>query len=161
MGDLNRKLTEKDVTEALSQREELLACYRQRLAMLSKEYEDAEELIGTLQLRSPQIEKGNTNSGQGKGLDEIYLLYQKQKKKYQEEIYQNMVHIMDSIDQVEYIYLYFLQLPPKEQMVVKAIYMERKQYKEIAREGLSEQTINRLRKRAIKTIIQKLEKEGR
>lgn len=149
-------MTEKDIIEALSHREELLESYCQRLVMLSKEYEDAEELIGTLQLRSPQIEKGNMNSGPGKGLDEIYLLYQKQKKKYQEEIYQNMVQIMDSIDQVEHIYLYFLQLPPREQMVVKAIYMDGKQYKEIIREGLSEQTINRLRKNAIKTIIHHL-----
>lgn len=39
MDGLSKKLTEKDVTEALSQRKELLECYRQRLAMLSKEYE--------------------------------------------------------------------------------------------------------------------------
>ena len=39
MDGLSKKLTEKDVTEALSQRKELLECYRQRLAMLSKEYD--------------------------------------------------------------------------------------------------------------------------
>lgn len=44
MNDFNRGLTEKNVTEALSQREELLICYRQRLEMLSKEYEDAGEM---------------------------------------------------------------------------------------------------------------------
>ncbi len=48
---LSKKLTEKDVTEALSQRKELLECYRQRLAMLSKEYEDSGELIEMLQMR--------------------------------------------------------------------------------------------------------------
>lgn len=38
MDGLSKKLTEKDVTEALSQRKELLECYRQRLAMLSNTY---------------------------------------------------------------------------------------------------------------------------
>lgn len=52
MDGLSKKLTEKDVTEALSQRKELLECYRQRLAMLSKEYEDSGELIEMLQMRS-------------------------------------------------------------------------------------------------------------
>lgn len=160
MGDLNRKLTEKDVTEALSQREELLACYRQRLAMLSKEYEDAEELIGTLQLRSPGSDFVGNKSGEKKGLDDIYFLYEKQKKKYQEEIYQNMLQIMEAIDRVKHIYLYYLQLPPKEQEVLKAIYIEGKPYKEIVMEGMSEQTINRLRKRAIQEIIQRWEREN-
>ena len=123
MDGLSKKLTEKDVTEALSQRKELLECYRQRLAMLSKEYEDSGEL------------------------------YEKQKKKYQEEIYQNMMQIMESIDRVKYVYLYYLQLPPKEQSVLKAIYIEGKSYKEIITEGLSEQKINRLRKKAIQAII--------
>ena len=43
MENINQ-LTEKDVTEILSQREELLEGYHQRLEMLSREYEDADEL---------------------------------------------------------------------------------------------------------------------
>lgn len=139
MDDLSKKLTEKDVTEALSQREELLECYRQRLAMLSREYEDSEALIEMLQMRSPGNDPRNGKGGFAHGLDDIYLLYEKQKKKYQEEIYQNMLQIMESVDRVKHIYLYYLQLPPKEQAVLKAIYIEGKPYKEIVTEGLSEQ----------------------
>ena len=157
MDDLGKKLTEKDVTEALSQREELLACYRQRLAMLSKEYEDSSELIELLQMRSPTGDIGNRTGGLGQGLDDIYLLYERQKKKYQEEIYQNMLQIMESIDRVKHVYLYYLQLPPKEQVVLKAIYEEKKPYKEIVTEKMSEQTINRLRKKGIQEIIHRWE----
>ncbi len=117
MDGLSKKLTEKDVTEALSQRKELLECYRQRLAMLSKEYEDSGELIEMLQMRSSRNDFGNNKGGFAHGLDDIYLLYEKQKKKYQEEIYQNMMQIMESIDRVKYVYLYYLQLPPKEGLV--------------------------------------------
>lgn len=42
MENMNQ-LTEKDVTEILSQREELLVGYRKRLEMLSREYEDADD----------------------------------------------------------------------------------------------------------------------
>ena len=146
MDGLSKKLTEKDVTEALSQRKELLECYRQRLAMLSKEYEDSGELIEMLQMRSSRNDFGNNKGGFAHGLYDIYLLYEKQKKKYQEEIYQNMMQIMESIDRVKYVYLYYLQLPPKEQS-----------YKEIITEGLSEQKINRLRKKAIQAIIHRWE----
>lgn len=160
MEKLKNQLTEKDVIEALSQHDELLACYHQRLAMLSKEYEDAEELIEMLQLKSPGIENEGYVGGGSKGLDDIYLLYEQQKKSYQKEIHQNMIQIMESIDRVKYIYLYYLQLPPREQSILKAIYIEGKQYKEIIKEGLSDQTINRVRKRAIKQIIQKWETEN-
>ncbi len=160
MDGLSKKLTEKDVTEALSQREELLECYRQRLAMLSKEYEDSEESIEILQMRSSRNDLGNSKGGFAHGLDDIYLLYEKQKKKYQEEIYQNMMQIMESIDRVKHVYLYYLQLPPEEQLVLKAIYIEGKMYKEIVVEGLSEQKINRLRKKAIQTIIHKWERDN-
>lgn len=156
MENMNQ-LTEKDVTEILSQREELLVGYRKRLEMLSREYEDADELIGMLQMRSPGVENEIQAGGVNKGLDDIYLLYEKQKKKYQEEIYQNMMQIMESIDRVKYVYLYYLQLPPKEQSVLKAIYIEGKSYKEIITEGLSEQKINRLRKKAIQAIIHRWE----
>ena len=157
MDGLSKKLTEKDVTEALSQRKELLECYRQRLAMLSKEYEDSGELIEMLQMRSSRNDFGNNKGGFAHGLYDIYLLYEKQKKKYQEEIYQNMMQIMESIDRVKYVYLYYLQLPPKEQSVLKANYIEGKSYKEIITEGLSEQKINRLRKKAIQAIIHRWE----
>ena len=157
MDGLSKKLTEKDVTEALSQREELLECYRQRLAMLSKEYEDSEELIEILQMRSSRNDLGNSKGGFAHGLDDIYLLYEKQKKKYKEEIYQNMLQIVDSINQVNNIYLCYLQLPSREQMIIKEIYIEGKMYKEVIRDGLSSQTINRLRKKAIKKILQDLQ----
>ena len=81
MDGLSKKLTEKDVTEALSQRKELLECYRQRLAMLSKEYEDSGELIEMLQMRSSRNDFGNNKGGFAHGLYDIYLLYEKQKKK--------------------------------------------------------------------------------
>ena len=157
MDGLSKKLTEKDVTEALSQREELLECYRQRLAMLSKEYEDSEESIEILQMRSSRNDLGNSKGGFAHGLDDIYLLYEKQKKKYKEEIYQNMLQIVDSINQVNNIYLCYLQLPSREQMIIKEIYIEGKMYKEVIRDGLSSQTINRLRKKAIKKILQDLQ----
>ena len=74
------QLTEKDVTEILSQREELLEGYRKRLEMLSREYEDAGELIEMLQLRSPSNDQEGSKSQEIKGLDDIYMLYEKQKK---------------------------------------------------------------------------------
>ena len=153
------QLTEKDVTEILSQREELLEGYRKRLEMLSREYEDAGELIEMLQLRSPSNDQEGSKSQEIKGLDDIYMLYEKQKKNYQKEIYKNMLQIVDSIDQVKHVYLYYLQLSPKEQAILKAIYIEKKQYKEIIKEGMSESSINRMRKRAIKKIIQRWELE--
>ena len=108
MENMNQ-LTEKDVTEILSQREELLEGYHQRLEMLSREYEDADELIGMLQMRSPGVENEIQASGVNKGLDDIYLMYERQRKKYQEEIHQNMLQIMDLIDRVKHVYLYYLQ----------------------------------------------------
>ena len=125
--------------------------------MLSKEYEDSEELIEILQMRSSRNDLGNSKGGFAHGLDDIYLLYEKQKKKYKEEIYQNMLQIVDSINQVNNIYLCYLQLPSREQMIIKEIYIEGKMYKEVIRDGLSSQTINRLRKKAIKKILQDLQ----
>lgn len=154
------QLTEKDVTEILSQREELLVGYRKRLEMLSREYEDADELIGMLQMRSPGVENEIQAGGVNKGLDDIYLMYERQRKKYQEEIHQNMLQIMDLMDRIKHVYLYYLQLPPKEQAILKAIYIEKRQYKEIIKEGMSESSINRMRKRAIKKIIQRWEKDN-
>lgn len=154
------QLTEKDVTEILSQREELLVGYRKRLEMLSREYEDADELIGMLQMRSPGVENEIQAGRVNKGLDDIYLMYERQRKKYQEEIHQNMLQIMDLMDRIKHVYLYYLQLPPKEQAILKAIYIEKKQYKEIIKEGMSESSINRMRKRAIKKIIQRWEKDN-
>ena len=154
------QLTEKDVTEILSQREELLEGYPQRLEMLSREYEDADELIGMLQMRSPGVENEIQAGRVNKGLDDIYLMYERQRKKYQEEIHQNMLQIMDLMDRIKHVYLYYLQLPPKEQAILKAIYIEKKQYKEIIKEGMSESSINRMRKRAIKKIIQRWEKDN-
>lgn len=159
MENMNQ-LTEKDVTEILSQREELLVGYRKRLEMLSREYEDADELIGMLQMRSPGVENEIQAGGVNKGLDDIYLMYERQRKKYQEEIHQNMLQIMDLMDRIKHVYLYYLQLPPKEQAILKAIYMEKKQYKEIIKEGMSESSINRIRKRAIRKIIQRWEKDN-
>ena len=154
------QLTEKDVTEILSQREELLEGYRKRLEMLSREYEDADELIGMLQMRSPGVENEIQAGRVNKGLDDIYLMYERQRKKYHEEIHQNMLQIMDLMDRIKHVYLYYLQLPPKEQAILKAIYIEKKQYKEIIKEGMSESSINRMRKRAIKKIIQRWEKDN-
>ena len=159
MENMNQ-LTEKDVTEILSQREELLVGYRKRLEMLSREYEDADELIGMLQMRSPGVENEIQAGGVNKGLDDIYLMYERQRKKYQEEIHQNMLQIMDLMDRIKHVYLYYLQLIPKEQAILKAIYIEKKQYKEIIKEGMSESSINRMRKRAIKKIIQRWEKDN-
>ena len=42
-------------------------------------------------------------------------------------------------------------------MIIKEIYIEGKMYKEVIRDGLSSQTINRLRKKAIKKILQDLQ----
>lgn len=159
MENMNQ-LTEKDVTEILSQREELLEGYRKRLEMLSREYEDADELIGMLQMRSPGVENEIQAGGVNKGLDDIYLMYERQRKKYQEEIHQNMLQIMDLMDRIKHVYLYYLQLTPKEQAILKAIYIEKRQYKEIIKEGMSESSINRMRKRAIKKIIQRWEKDN-
>lgn len=159
MENMNQ-LTEKDVTEILSQREELLVGYRKRLEMLSREYEDADELIGMLQMRSPGVENEIQAGGVNKGLDDIYLMYERQRKKYQEEIHQNMLQIMDLMDRIKHVYLYYLQLIPKEQAILKAIYIEKRQYKEIIKEGMSESSINRMRKRAIKKIIQRWEKDN-
>ena len=154
------QLTEKDVIDILSQREELLLGYRQRLEMLSKEYEDADKLIRMLQMRSPGVDNEGYVSGGNKGLDDIYLIYERQKVNYQKEIHQNMLQIMDSIDRIKHVYLYYLQLPPREQSVLKAIYIDKKPYKAIITEGMSEQTINRLRKKAIQKIIHRLEKDN-
>ena len=159
MENMNQ-LTEKDVAEILSQREELLEGYHQRLEMLSRGYEDADELIGMLQMRSPGVENEIQAGRVNKGLDDIYLMYERQRKKYQEEIHQNMLQIMDLMDRIKHVYLYYLQLPPKEQAILKAIYIEKKQYKEIIKEGMSESSINRMRKRAIKKIIQRWEKDN-
>ena len=155
------QITEKDVTEILSQREELLEGYRKRLEMLSREYEDADKLIGMLQMRSPGVENEIQAGRVNKGLDDIYLMYERQRKKYQEEIHQNMLQIMDLMDRIKHVYLYYLQLPPKEQAILKAIYIDKKQYKEIIKEGMSESSINRMRKRAIGKIIQRWEKDNR
>ena len=62
-------------------------------------------------------------------------MYERQRKKYQEEIHQNMLQIMDLMDRIKHVYLYYLQLPPKEQAILKAIYIDKKQYKEIIKEG--------------------------
>lgn len=153
------QLTEKDVIDILSQREELLSGYRQRLEMLSKEYEDADELIRMLQMRSPGLENESHSNGTGRGLDDIYLLYERQRKNYQEEIRQNMLQIMKAIDRVKHVYLYYLQLPPNDQSVLKAIYIDKKQYKEIIKVGISESSLIRIRKRAIKKIIQMWESD--
>ena len=110
-----------------------------------------------LQLRSPSSDQEVSRSQEMKGLDDIYLLYEKQKKNYQKEIYKNMLQIMESIDRVKHVYLYYLQLSPKKQEILKAIYIERKPYKAIITEGMSEQTINRLRKKAIQEIIHRWE----
>lgn len=67
MENINQ-LTEKDVTEILSQREELLEGYRKRLEMLSREYEDAGELIEMLQLRSPSNDQEGSKGQEIKGL---------------------------------------------------------------------------------------------
>ena len=88
------------------------------------------------------------------------MLYEKQKKNYQKEIYKNMLQIVDFIDQVKHVYLYYLQLSPREQEILKAIYVDKKPYKAIITEGMSEQTINRLRKKAIQKIIHRLEKDN-
>ena len=88
MENINQ-LTEKDVTEILSQREELLEGYRKRLEMLSREYEDAGELIEMLQLRSPSNDQEGSKSQEIKGLDDIYMLYEKQKKNYQKDTKKN------------------------------------------------------------------------
>ena len=93
MENINQ-LTEKDVTEILSQREELLDGYRKRLEMLSREYEDAGELIEMLQLRSPSNDQEGSKGQEIKGLDDIYMLYEKQKKNYQKEIYKNMLQMV-------------------------------------------------------------------
>ena len=123
------QLTEKDVTEILSQREELLEGYHQRLEMLSREYEDADELIGMLQMRSPGVENEIQAGRVNKGLDDIYLMYERQRKKYQEEIHQNMLQIMDLMDRIKHVYLYYLQLSPREQEILKAIYVEKSSIK--------------------------------
>ena len=128
MENMNQ-LTEKDVTEILSQREELLVGYRKRLEMLSREYEDADELIGMLQMRSPGVENEIQAGGVNKGLDDIYLMYERQRKKYQEEIHQNMLQIMDLMDRIKHVYLYYPQLTPKEQAILKAIYIEKNSIK--------------------------------
>ena len=54
----------------------------------------------------------------------------------------------------------YLQLPPKEQAILKAIYIEKKQYKEIIKEGMSESSINRMRKRAIKKNYSEMGKDN-
>lgn len=59
----------------------------------------ATELIGMLQMRSPGVENEIQAGGVNKGLDDIYLMYERQRKKYQEEIHQNMLQIMDLMDQ--------------------------------------------------------------
>ena len=127
--------------------------------MLSREYEDADELIGMMQMRSHGVENEIQAGRVNKGLDDIYLMYERQRKKYQEEIHQNMLQIMNLIDHVKHVYLYYLQLTPKEQAILKAIYIEKKKYKEIIKEGMSESSINRIRKLAIKKIIQRWELE--
>ena len=88
--------------------------------MLYKEYEDADELIRMLQMRSPEVDNEGYASGGNKGFDDIYLIYERQKVNYQKEIRQNMLQIMDSIDRIKHVYLYYLQLPQKEQSVLKA-----------------------------------------
>ena len=128
--------------------------------LTEREYEDAGELIEMLQLRSPLNDQEGSKSQEIKGLDDIYMLYEKQKKNYQKEIYKNMLQIVDSIDQVKHVYLYYLQLSPREQEILKAIYVDKKPYKAIITEGMSEQTINRLRKKAIQKIIHRLEKDN-
>ena len=52
--------------------------------MLQREYEDADELIGMLQMRSPGVENEIQAGRVNKGLDDIYLMYERQRKKYQE-----------------------------------------------------------------------------
>lgn len=105
--------------------------------MLYKEYEDADELIRMLQMRSPEVDNEGYASGGNKEFDDIYLIYERQKVNYQKEIRQNMLQIMDLIDRIKHVYLYYLQLPQKEQSVLKAIYIEGKQYKEIIKECLN------------------------
>ena len=44
--------------------------------MLYKEYEDADELIRMLQMRSPEVDNEGYASGGNKGFDDIYLIYE-------------------------------------------------------------------------------------
>lgn len=53
--------------------------------MLYKEYEDADELIRMLQMRSPEVDNEGYASGGNKGFDDIYLIYERQKVNYQKE----------------------------------------------------------------------------
>ena len=50
----------------------MLEGHRQRLEMLSREYEDAEELIGMLQMISLGVENEIQAGGVNKGLDDVY-----------------------------------------------------------------------------------------
>ena len=132
-------------------KEESLELYRSQLKELTKEYDADDELIELTQLRSPRL--GVTGGGSNqKGLDQICQAVEQQRKAYREAVYEEMQRVLAAYNRVQKVHLCYLHLPQKQKAVLEGLYIKKKMYKELEGPGLSETTIHRLRRQALKNI---------
>lgn len=144
-------LTYEEIVEILLRQDELLGLYRNQLKELTKEYDADDELIELTQLRSPRL--GVTGGGGNqKGLDQICQAVEQQRKAYREAVYEEMQRVLAAYNRVQKVHLCYLHLPQKQKAVLEGLYIEKKMYKELEGPGLSETTIHRLRRQALKNI---------
>ena len=144
-------LTYEEIVEILLRQEELLELYRSQLKELTKEYDADDELIELTQLRSPRL--GVTGGGSNqKGLDQICQAVEQQRKASREAVYEEMQRVLAAYNRVQKVHLCYLHLPQKQKAVLEGLYIKKKMYKELEGPGLSETTIHRLRRQALKNI---------
>ena len=122
-------LTYEEIVEILLRQEELLELYRSQLKELTKEYDADDELI-----------------------DQICQAVEQQRKAYREAVYEEMQRVLAAYNRVQKVHLCYLHLPQKQKAVLEGLYIKKKMYKELEGPGLSETTIHRLRRQALKNI---------
>lgn len=146
----------KKIIDVVSRYDSLVSWYKQRIADLTSEYEHADELIRMIQLRSPQAGTPGSKHNH-KELDAVYLAVESQRSEYQDAIAMEIAHVMEEYRQIQAIHLCYLHLPQDQQVVLKALYIDKKQYKEIVAPGFSIPTIGRIKRKAIANLKKEYE----
>lgn len=150
--DTEKELTLKEIAEYLRMRKQILLFIRKRINVLTKEYEDTEELIRELQLSSPQMNALPSSTGSEKGLDSICIKYMQKRNEYQIAVYEEIQQLAEMADRVEKVYLCFRDLPDREKIILQALYLDNRSYKELEGPGMSSRTIDRIRKQGLMQI---------
>lgn len=65
---------------------------------------------------------------------------------------EEMQRVLAAYNRVQKVHLCYLHLPQKQKAVLEGLYIKKKMYKELEGPGLSETTIHRLRRQALKNI---------